>query len=157
MPSLARRRALLLVLAAATVVVGLTVHETLQSAAGAFAGDALYAVLLFLLVALVVPRAPVVVVGGVAFAVCAAVEVLQLTGVPARLSAAIPGVELVLGSTFQWVDLVAYAVGAGLATAVSAGVERWLRRRAAGSSRGAPTTPSAGAPGRRPPAGTRSR
>lgn len=153
MPFLARRRAALIVAAFATVVAGLTVHETFQSAAGAFAGDALYAVLIFLLVAVVAARASSVVVGGVAFAICAAVEFFQLTGVPAHLSATIPGVELVLGSTFQWGDLVAYAIGAALAGAVDAGI----RRRAAGSSRGARTTPSSGAPAPRPPAGTPSR
>ena len=153
MPSVARRRALLIVAALATVAAGLTVHETVDSWAGAFAGDALYAVLLFLLVAVVAPRMPSLVVGGVAFALCAAVELAQLTGVPAYLSATIPGIELVLGSTFQWSDLVAYAIGAVLAAAVDAAV----RRRAAGSSRGEPTTPSAGAPGPRPPAGTPSR
>ncbi|MEY9854236.1 hypothetical protein ABH923_003914 [Leifsonia sp. EB41] len=153
MPSLARRRALLIVAAIATVVAGLTVHETVDSWAGAFAGDALYAVLIFLLVAVVAVRAASAVVGGVAFAVCAAVELFQLTGVPAYLSATIPGVELVLGSTFQWSDLVAYAVGAALAAAVDAGI----RRRAAGSSRGGRTTPSSGELGPRPPAGTPSR
>ncbi|MFE4470204.1 DUF2809 domain-containing protein [Leifsonia sp. NPDC056824] len=153
MPSLARRRALLIVAALATIVAGLTVHETVDSWVGAFAGDALYAVLIFLLVAVVAVRASSAVVGGVAFALCAAVEVFQLTGVPAHLSATIPGVELVLGSTFQWSDLLAYALGAVLAAAVDAGI----RRRAAGSSRGARTTPSSGAPGPRPPAGTPSR
>ncbi|WP_369960176.1 DUF2809 domain-containing protein [Leifsonia sp. EB34] len=153
MPFLARRRAALIVVAFATVVAGLTVHETFQSAAGAFAGDALYAALIVLLVAVVVPRASSVVVGAVAFAICAAVEVFQLTGVSAHLSATIPGAELVLGSTFQWPDLVAYAVGAALAAAVDAGV----RRRAAGSCRGGRTTPSSGAPAPRPRAGTPSR
>lgn len=153
MSSSARRRALLLVAAIVTVVAGLTVHETVDSWAGAFAGDALYAVLVFLLVAVVAVRASSAVVGGVAFALCAAVEVFQLTGVPASLSATIPGAELVLGSTFQWSDLLAYAVGAALAAATDAEV----RRRAAGSSRGGRTTPSSGAPGSRPPAGTPSR
>ncbi|MEN2742126.1 DUF2809 domain-containing protein [Microbacterium sp. X-17] len=153
MSTVALRRALLIVAAIATVVVGLTVHETVDSWAGAFAGDALYAVLVFLLVAVVAVRAPSAVVGGIAFALCAAVEVFQLTGVPAYLSATIPGVELVLGSTFQWIDLLAYLFGAALAAAVDVGV----RTRAAGSSRGVRTTPSSGAPGRRPPARTPSR
>jgi hypothetical protein len=152
-PLLARRRALLTAAGVGTIVLGLTVHETVDTPAGAFAGDALYAVLVFVLVALLAPRASSTVAGGVAFAICAAVELLQLTGVPAQLSATIPGVELVLGSTFQGTDLLAYAIGAGLAAAVDAR----LRRRAAGSSRGGLTTPSGGAPAPRPPSGTPSR
>lgn len=153
MPALSRRRTLLTLAALATVAAGLIVHGTVHSAAGGFAGDALYAVLIFLLVAVLAPRTSSAIVGGAAFALCSAVEVFQLTGVPAYLSAAIPGAALVLGSTFQWVDLLAYAIGAALAVAVDAGV----RRRAAGSSRGARTTPSAGAPAPRPPVGTPSR
>ena len=153
MTSRARRRVALLLVAAATVVAGLTVHELADGWAGAFTGDALYAVLIVLLVAVLVPRAPSVVSGGIGLVVCVGVELLQLTGVPARLSAAIPGVELVLGSTFQAIDLLAYAVGAAGATAVDAVV----RRRAAGSSRGAPTTPSSCGPERHPRAGTPSR
>ncbi|QNE34613.1 ribosomal maturation YjgA family protein [Leifsonia shinshuensis] len=153
MPSVSRRRIFLIVAAVATIAAGLTVHETVDSWAGAFAGDALYAVLLFVLVAVAAPRAPSAVVGGVAFALSAVVEFTQLTGVPAHLSATVPGVELVLGSTFQRSDLLAYAIGAALAAAVDAAV----RRRAAGSSRGARTTPSSDAPAPRPPAGTPSR
>ncbi len=153
MTSLARRRVVLALVAAAVVVAGLTVHEQADGWAGAFAGDALYAVLLFLLVALVAPRTSSVLVGGVALTVCAGVELLQLTGVPARLSATIPGAELVLGSTFQATDLLAYAIGA----VVAAAVDLLVRRRAAGSSRDARTTPSADAPGPHPRAGTPSR
>lgn len=153
MTSLARRRVVLVVVAAAVVMAGLTVHELADGWAGAFAGDALYAVLIVLLVAAVVPRAPSVVAGGLGLAVCVGVELLQLTGVPAHLSAAIPGVELVLGSTFQATDLLAYAIGAAAATAG----DLLVRRRAAGSSRDARTTPSADAPGPHPRAGTPSR
>lgn len=153
MTILVRRRAALAVAAVAVVLTGLTVHALAAGWVGGLAGDALYAVLIVLLVALVAPRAPSALVGGVAFAVCAAIELLQLTGVPAQLSAAIPGAELVLGSTFQATDLIAYGVGAALAVAA----DLLIRRRAAGSSRDARTTPSADAPGPRPRAGTRSR
>jgi hypothetical protein len=115
MTPLSRRRAALIVAAVAAVVVGLTVHENVDSSGGAFAGDAIYAALIFAIVGALVPRAPSAVAGGIAFTVCALIEVLQLTGVPARISATIPGAELVLGSTFQWTDLLAYALGASLA------------------------------------------
>jgi hypothetical protein len=153
MSSSARRRVALTVVAAMVVVGGLTVHELADGWAGAFAGDALYAVLMVVLVALVAPRAPSALVGGVALTVCVGIELLQLTGVPARLSATIPGVELALGSTFQATDLVAYAIGAVVATTA----DLLVTRRAAGSSRGERTTPSADAPGRHPRAGTPSR
>ncbi|MCI0155096.1 DUF2809 domain-containing protein [Leifsonia shinshuensis] len=146
MTSLVRRRVALLVVAVLVVVTGLTVHRLADGWIGGFTGDALYAVLMVMLVAIVVPRAPSVVVGGVALAVCVGVELLQLTGVPALLSAAVPGVELVLGTTFQATDLLAYALGALGATFV----DLLVRRRAAGSSRGERTTPSAGAPEPRP-------
>lgn len=153
MTILVRRRVALAVAAVAVVLTGLTVHALAVGWAGAFAGDALYAVLIVLLVALLAPRAPSALVGAVAFTVCMAIELLQLTGIPARLSAAIPGAELVLGSTFQATDLIAYGVGAALAVVA----DLLIRRRGAGSSRDARTTPSAGAPEPRPRAGTRSR
>jgi Protein of unknown function (DUF2809) len=146
MTSLARRRVALLVVAVLVVVAGLAVHGAADGWVGGFTGDALYAVLMVVLVAIVAPRAPSAAVGAIGLAVCVGVELLQLTGVPARLSAAVPGVELVLGSTFQATDLLAYAIGAAAATFG----DLLVRRRAAGSSRGARTTPSADAPGPRP-------
>ncbi|MBO1740813.1 DUF2809 domain-containing protein [Leifsonia sp. TF02-11] len=137
-----RRRAILLVAAVATIATGLAVHGLAGGWAGGFVADALYAVLMVVLVAIVAPRAPSVAVGAIGLAVCVAVELFQLTGVPARLSATVPGAELVLGSTFQATDLLAYAVGAAVATLADV----LVRRRAAGSSRGARTTPSADAP-----------
>lgn len=157
MTSSARRRAVLLSVAVGVVVLGLTVHGTVDGPGGAFTGDGLYAVLMFVLVAVVAPALPAAAVAGVAFALCVAVELFQLTGVPARLSSVIPGAELVLGSTFQWSDLVAYAIGAAFASGVDAAIRALLRRRAAGSSRGARTTPSAGAPRPRRRAGRPSR
>ena len=153
MTSLARRRALLVLGAAAVVMTGLTVHEVAGGWAGAFAGDALYAVLAYALVGVVAPRLRPGAVGAIALAACVGVALLQLTGVPARLSATIPGVELVLGSTFQATDLIAYAIGAAAGTAG----DLLIRRRAAGSCRDGRTTPCAGAPEQRPRAGTPSR
>ncbi|AGW41063.1 hypothetical protein O159_09280 [Leifsonia xyli subsp. cynodontis DSM 46306] len=120
----ARSRAGLLAVAA-----GLVLHFAADSAAGSFAADALYAVLLFALVALVVPRWPALRIAAVVFAACAAIELAQLTGVPAWLSTAIPGAALVFGTTFQFTDLIAYAFGAALAAAVDGGIGK----RAAGS------------------------
>lgn len=124
----------------------------MDGAVAAFVGDALYAALIVVVIAFLAPRASAVAVAVAAFAVCAAVELFQLTGVPAALADSVPAVALVLGTTFQWTDLVAYAIGAMLTGAVDA-----VSRRAAGSSRGGPTTPSAGARPKHPPAGTPSR
>jgi hypothetical protein len=147
-----RRRAGLSVAAAATVGAGLAVHATVPGAVGGALGDALYAALAYLLVALIGPRLRPAVSAAIAIAGCTAIELLQLTPLPARLAEAAPPVALVLGTTFQATDLVAYASGAVLAAAVDV-----LTRRAAGSSRGARTTPSADAPAPRPRAGPRSR
>lgn len=147
-----RRRIVLAGVGVALVVVGLTVARGLDGPVAAFAGDALYAALIVVVIAFLAPRASSPTVAGAAFAVCAAVELFQLTGVPAALADSVPAVALVLGTTFQWTDLVAYAIGAALAGAVDA-----VSRRVAGSSRGGPTTPSAGARPQHPPAGTPSR
>jgi hypothetical protein len=47
-----------------------------------------------------------------AFGLCAALELFQLTGIPARLAGAVPAVALVLGTGFSPLDFAAYAVGA---------------------------------------------
>lgn len=62
------------------------------------------------------PRVRSVVVAAAALGFCTAIELLQLTPVPGELSQSIPGAYLVFGSTFQVVDLVAYALGVALIT-----------------------------------------
>ncbi|WP_129770415.1 DUF2809 domain-containing protein [Streptomyces sp. L-9-10] len=108
-----------------------------------YGGDALYTVLVYTLVVLVAPRARPLVAGGVALGFSWAVELLQLTGLPAELAARSVLARLVLGSTFNAPDLLWYAVGALVAGLGHAGVARW--RRGAGSPRGVPGT--RGAPG----------
>jgi hypothetical protein len=147
-----RRRLVLALAAVGLIVCGLIVSRVGDGAASSFAGDSLYAALLYVVVAIVVPRMRWRAVALAAFAICAAVEFFQLTGIPADMSTQYPGASLVLGTTFQWSDLLAYALGAATAGAVDG-----LSRRATKSSRGAPTTPSADAPPEHPPAGTPSR
>ena len=53
----------------------------------------------------------------VAFALCALVELAQLTGIPAAVVDAVPVARYALGTTFAAVDLLAYAVGAALGVA----------------------------------------
>lgn len=102
--------------AAAAVVVALGLAARgLPGAVGDLAGGVLYAVLVTLLVALVAPRARPVTLGAVALVVCAAVELAQLTGVPAQVVDVVPPLRYVLGTTFHAPDLAAYAVGAAAA------------------------------------------
>ena len=119
-----RRRAWLLGCAAFVIATGLFVHMVGSGAAGDFTADALYAVLIYLLVALVLPRSSSVAVAGIALAFCVAIELFQLTGVPGVLSDAFPPARLVFGTTFAPVDLIAYAAGTGLALAADAAVRR---------------------------------
>lgn len=121
------RRAALAGAAVAVVVAGLAVHRLAPEGVVAdAAGDVLYAVLAYLLAALAAPRARVVVVAAVAFAWCAAVELLQLTPLPALAARAFPPSVLVLGTTFVATDLLWYAAGAA-AAAVADRVARVLR------------------------------
>jgi hypothetical protein len=147
-----RRRILLALAGVVLIVSGLVVSRVGDGAASAFAGDALYAALLYVIAAFAGPRIRATRAALAAFAICAAVELFQLTGIPAEVSAAVPGASLVLGTTFQWSDLLAYAVGAGVA-----GLADAVSRRAEGSSRGEQTTPSGDVPPMHPPEGTRSR
>lgn len=131
------RRLVLAASAALTIAAGLTVHEIAPlTFAGDFAGDALYAVLIFLLVALVLPRRPSSSVALLALAWCAAVEAFQLTGLPEQWGLAWRPLMLVFGTVFSWWDLLAYAVGVAAATLVDTGIQATLarmRRRAEGA------------------------
>jgi hypothetical protein len=147
------RRDRAVIAATSILVAGLLVHSLGEGAVGGFLGDALYAAFIYWLVVALVPRMRLGVVAGVAAAFCAAIESLQLTPLSGALSRAIPGAYFVFGSTFQWRDLVAYAVG----IAIVAVADAWTSGPAAGSSRGGSTTPSAGEPESHRPAETPSR
>ncbi|MCL7382062.1 DUF2809 domain-containing protein [Streptomyces sp. 35G-GA-8] len=102
-----------------------------------YGGDALYTVLVYTLVVLVAPRVRPLVAGAVALGFSWAVELLQLTSVPAELAARSVLARLVLGSTFNAPDLLWYAVGALCAWLVHARVAR----RGAARAPGAPAAP----------------
>ncbi|MFC9176530.1 MULTISPECIES: DUF2809 domain-containing protein [Streptomyces] len=120
-----RARALAAGAAVVTVAAGLGVRAGADGGALAkYAGSALYTVLLCALVAFCAPRARPVAVAGTALALSWAVELLQLTGVPAELSARSTAARLVLGSTFNAPDLFWYAVGAAAAWGVHVGARR---------------------------------
>lgn len=124
-----RRRTAPAVAAVVTVAAGLSVRSVLGGDLAKYAGDALYALLIFWLVLVVAPRTRAWVAAVVAFAVSAAVELFQLTGVPAELGAHSALARLVLGTTFNAPDLPFYAVGAALGWAL------YLTVRSAGATR----------------------
>ncbi|MCX4770658.1 DUF2809 domain-containing protein [Streptomyces sp. NBC_01260] len=104
--------------AVVTVAAGLGVRTVADGALAKYAGDALYTVLVCALVALCAPRARPFTVAGTGLVLSWAVELLQLTGVPAELSRHSAVARLVLGSTFNAPDLLWYAVGAAAAWGV---------------------------------------
>ncbi|MGV8977163.1 MAG: DUF2809 domain-containing protein [Cellulomonas sp.] len=133
-----RRRRSGIALAAVVVIAGGLAVRALGSAArlGTFAkpaGDALYAVLVVVLVAFVRPTARTWVVAAVAWAVCAAIELGQLTGVPAHLTEVWWPARLVLGTTFHAPDLALYAIGVALAAGVDGAISRRQRSRVSGA------------------------
>jgi hypothetical protein len=94
-----------------------------------YLGDALYAALAFLALAFVWPHRRTAAHAAAAISFVTAVELFQLTPIPAALNRSDVLLVrlfayLVLGSTFSWWDLLAYAVG----ILVIAGVDLQLRR-----------------------------
>jgi hypothetical protein len=131
--SSARIRVAAAAAAGLTVVAGLAVRSGPGGWFAKGAGDALYTVLVYALVVLVAPALRPRRAAGWALAVSWAVELLQLTGVPAALSARSTLARLVLGTTFNLPDLALYVVGAALALAVHT-----VALRAAARRRGSP-------------------
>jgi Protein of unknown function (DUF2809) len=103
---------------AVTVAAGLGVRHVTGGAFGKYAGDALYATAVYWCVVLVKPTMRLAAI--VAVGICWAIELFQLTPIPARLSSHSTLSRLVLGSTFGGWDLVAYPVGVIVAVAVHA-------------------------------------
>ena len=78
-------------------------------------GSVLYTALVFVLIRFVNPRLASVVAALIAFGISVAIELLQLSPVPATLGHYFGPAALVFGTTFNALDLVGYAVGAVLA------------------------------------------
>ncbi|WP_392672018.1 DUF2809 domain-containing protein [Streptomyces sp. LN785] len=107
--------------AALTVAAGLGIRAAAGGDFAKYAGDALYTVLVYVLVLMIAPRTRPVTAAGSALAFSWAVELSQLTGVPGELSRHSAVARLVLGSTFNAPDLLWYVVGAAAAWAVHRG------------------------------------
>lgn len=111
-----RLRLSVLAAGAVVVAVGLTVRATTDGPLAKYAGVALYASFLYAVVVAVQPLLRPLLAGAVSLVACWAVELLQLTPLPASLSARSRLAELALGSTFSVPDLFWYAVGAAAAS-----------------------------------------
>ena len=119
---------MLLVVAVSLVPVGLGARM-LPGAVGDVAGGLLYAGLVYVLCALVAPRARPFALGLVAGAIGVGVELLQLTSLPSAVADVLPLARYVLGTTFAAADLAVAIVGAMAAAIVESSLRRRGRRK----------------------------
>jgi hypothetical protein len=117
-----RNRIFYIIAIVLTVAAGLASRKfphLLPVALGKYPGDALWAMMIFFGLATLLPARKTLHLATAALAVCYAVEVSQLYHAPFidGIRATTLG-HLVLGSTFNWPDLVAYAVGVAIAALV---------------------------------------
>ncbi|KPI31782.1 Protein of unknown function DUF2809 [Actinobacteria bacterium OV320] len=115
-----------------TIVAGLGLRAGVSGNVAKYGGDALYTILLLTLVVLVAPRVTRLTAAGGALAVSCAVEFLQLSQVPAELAQRSTLARLVLGSTFNAIDLLWYAVGAVVGCLIHTTVGSLSSRRGTG-------------------------
>ena len=118
-------------MAVAVLVAGLLVHRYGSGEIGDIAGDALYAVLVYLLFAALLARSSRTLPAALAIIFCTAIEFLQLTDLPRTLALAFPPSALVLGSGFAQRDLLVYPASILLALLVDAALSRGARRQRA--------------------------
>ena len=109
------RRAWLCIAGLMSVVLGLSIRTFSDAAWTGPAGDGLYAVMVYVLVAIVIPSKSKALIAAAALIVCVMIELFQLTGLPAELGQSWPLLRLVLGTTFGTADLLAYTGGAAVA------------------------------------------
>jgi len=127
-PLPSRNRVLYAALAVAVVAGGLLWRShfmSLPPVMSKYGGDALWALMVFVGFGFLIPRASTLLLASLALSFCWGIEFSQLYHAPwiDAVRATVPG-RLVLGSTFNWPDLPAYALGIG----IGAWVE-WLLRR----------------------------
>ena len=129
----ARRRSILVVAIVVTLGLGLgsrAFRASLPSFLSEYAGDALYATLVFFLAAFMGPRARGDGLALVAFLFSAAVELSQTSQAAWLVACRSTKLgRLVLGTTFVWSDFPCYAVGALLGFAVDRAIFGDLRSR----------------------------
>lgn len=106
-----RSRLLGLLGAALALAVAFAIRAVDDGALRQYSGTALYASMIYAGVYVLRPRTTPLVAGAAAIAWCWAVELAQLTGIPAELSSRSLLARYALGVTFDPVDLVWYPVG----------------------------------------------
>ena len=106
-----RSRLLALAGVAAALAVAFAIRAVDDGALRQYSGTALYASMIYAGVFVLRPRTTPLVAGAVAIAWCWAMELAQLTGVPAELSARSLLARYALGVRFDPVDLAWYPVG----------------------------------------------
>lgn len=112
MPTRSRPR---IVLTGCVVVAAGLLGRRLPGIVGDGVGGVLYAVLLYLGLSFILPRAGAIRLAMGAAGIGLAIELLQLTAIPAAVCDAVPAARFLLGSTFAPLDLVFAVVGAALA------------------------------------------
>lgn len=117
-----RNRLVLLLSVGVVIAMGLASRKfptLLPAALGKYPGDALWAAMIFLLLALLSPRARSSHLAPLAFIVCCLVEFSQLYQADwlNHIRSTTLG-HLVLGAGFSWTDIVAYAVGVAIVALV---------------------------------------
>lgn len=106
------------------IALGLSSRRILHGHPAKLAGDALYTVLLYVLVLVVRPDASPRRAAAIAIGASFAVELLQLTPYPAWLSSKHVILRLIFGTTFGFEDLLGYVLGGALAAVFHAGARR---------------------------------
>jgi hypothetical protein len=119
-----RSRLWLLVCVVAVIALGLASRKfpsLFPAIFGKYPGDALWAIMVFAGLAFIKPRASTARLAVLAFAISCAVEFSQLYHAPWLNAIRDTTIgHLVLGSTFSWFDIVAYAVGVLVGSLVDA-------------------------------------
>jgi hypothetical protein len=133
-PVVERSRPWLAMLILAVVATGLASRKfpaLFPSLLGSHTGDALWALMVFLGFAFMQPRMPGLRLAMAALAFSFLIEASQLYQAPwiNAIRASTPG-HLVLGTGFQWWDLLAYAVGIGLGVLLDAALWQGRERAA---------------------------
>jgi hypothetical protein len=125
-----RNRVWLSAVVLAVIALGLAsrrIEGLFPAVLGKYPGDALWALTVFAGWAWVKPAASTRCLAGLALATSFVVEISQIYQAPwiKAVRDTVPG-HLVLGSTFNWLDLVAYAIG----VVIGAGLDfLWCRQR----------------------------
>ena len=109
-----RLRVLAVVAASGCLVLGLALQLLERTPVIDVLGSMLYVVVFGLLLALAWPALPALATAGLALAIAVAIELLQLTPIPAAIVDAVPASRLLFGSAFDPMDLAAYLGGAVL-------------------------------------------